>query len=146
MRNPSSTLVLVPLCVLALAGCATDIVLTQEGRTVQHVTSADLPGGCNLLGDVPIGLPPDAARPPTEQAFVYLMRNRTGERGGTHVTISSKEQRGTAEEPYFVGRGVAYACRESAAPVEEGSGEGQSEEGEGEGEGSEGGADIDDAI
>ncbi|HJL19630.1 MAG TPA: hypothetical protein RMH99_28465 [Sandaracinaceae bacterium LLY-WYZ-13_1] len=112
----------IPALALALAGCATGITLTDEGEDVRHVQLADMPTGCNLLGDVAIGIPPDAARPRTEEQLHTLMRNKAGELGGTHVIVESTDERtGDTGEIYYAGRGVAYACPEAAmeAPEEE---------------------------
>jgi hypothetical protein len=81
---------LVPwLAVILATGCATSIALTSGGTRVEHVQAADVPPGCNLLGDVPIGIPPDAARPRTEEQLVILMRNKTHEMGGNRVIIDT---------------------------------------------------------
>ena len=57
-----------------------------------------------MLGDVSIGIPPDAARPRTEEQLVILMRNRAAESGATHVMVESREQRGTGTEEHWAGR------------------------------------------
>ena len=103
-------------------GCATGVILTDEGERVVHTTQADMPGGCTVLGDVPVGVAADASHASTEDELVILMRNKAGESGATHVIIDTQEQRNTAEgaEPSWVGRGRAYNCpREVArAPAE----------------------------
>jgi hypothetical protein len=106
----------IPLAAVALlSGCATGITLTDAGEDVRHVQLADMPTGCNLLGDVAIGIPPDAARPRTEEDLVVLMRNKAGEMGGNHLIVESTDERtGQGGEPYYIGRGVAYACPEEA--------------------------------
>ena len=105
------------LSLTLLAGCATGITLTGGGSNVRHVSAADVPVGCNLLGDVAIGIPPDAARPRTEDELVILMRNKAAEIGGTHVIIESKNQhQDSAGEDYWRGRGIAYACPEDTGP------------------------------
>lgn len=122
---------------LALAsGCSTGITLTSAGAGVEHIQAADTPVGCNLLGDVAIGIPPDAARPRTEETMITLMRNKAGEQGATHVVVESSESRRTEgeAEAHWVGRGIAYACDEDApssrAPVEDrGAGGEETEEG-----------------
>ncbi|MFK7987280.1 MAG: hypothetical protein AB8I08_14745 [Sandaracinaceae bacterium] len=93
-------------------GCSTGISLTSAGEGVRRVSAADAPTGCNLLGDVAIGIPPDAARPRTEEQLVILMRNKAGLLGGNHVVVDSTDERRDegATEPHWVGRGVAYAC------------------------------------
>ena len=58
---------------LALAGCSTGVVLTDEGTQVQNVSDVDMPTGCNLLGDVRIGIPPDAAMPGSRDELAILM-------------------------------------------------------------------------
>jgi hypothetical protein len=87
---------------------------------VQEVTAANVPPGCRLLGDVSIGIPPDAGRPRTEEQLVMLMRNKAAELGGTHVLVESREQRTEAGQQHYVGRGVTYVCPETpaAAPAE----------------------------
>lgn len=112
------------LSLLLAASCATTIQLTTSGNMVRNVTLAEMPTGCNLLGDVPIGIPPDAARPRTEEQLIILMRNKTAEMGGNRVVIESSHQDGSGPEAYWRGRGVAYACseedlREPEAPPEE---------------------------
>ncbi len=117
----STARTLAALAALLVTGCATGITLTERGSHVQNVSQADAPFGCELLGDVGIGIPPDAARPRTEDQLLTLMRNKAGEIGATHVVMDSSERRtGAGGEIYFVGRGRAYACREQhdeAAPV-----------------------------
>jgi hypothetical protein len=115
---------MVPVFMLLALGCATTIQLTTNGNMVRNVSAGEMPTGCNLLGDVPIGIPPDAARPRTEEQLVILMRNRTAEMGGNRVVVDSAHQDGSGPESYWRGRGVAYACsdedlREPAAPPEE---------------------------
>lgn len=121
MNKPASIVLLLSLS-LATA-CATGIALTGEGQAVQHVPRTDIPVGCNLLGDIAIGIPPDAARPRTEEQLVILMRNKAAEHGGTHVIIESKsEQTGASGRSYWSGRGIAYDCPEeqaAAAPSEQ---------------------------
>jgi len=106
------------------AGCSSAIALTDEGTRVRRVTDAEKPGGCRLLGDVSIGVPPDAARPRTEDELILLMRNKAGEAGGDHLVVDASEQRNaTSERPYWTGRGRAYACpEETAVPEEPGAG------------------------
>ncbi len=107
---------------LLFNGCVTGIGLTNRGSHVQNVSQADAPLGCELMGDVAIGIPPDAGRPRTEEQLVTLMRNKAGEVGGTHVVVDFSEQRtGAGGEPYYVGRGRAYACHGTpeTAPHEE---------------------------
>lgn len=102
------------LAALIATGCSTTIMLTEPGSHVQNVSQADAPFGCELLGDVAIGIPPDAGRPRTEDQLVILMRNKAGEIGATHVVVDMHEQRtGNGGEIYFVGRGRAYACSET---------------------------------
>ncbi len=154
----SSRLVVIVIAALfAASGCSTAIALTDKGQLVHVANDADLPMGCNLIGDIPIGLQADAARPRTEDELVILMRNKTGEQGGTHVVVDSKEQRGQTEEGRrWVGRGRGYRCPASTAqvtPSEEGDddtvleeetsgGEEEGAEGEGDGDGEEGGGDT----
>ncbi|MBX3269329.1 MAG: hypothetical protein KF729_03660 [Sandaracinaceae bacterium] len=99
------------LAVSLAAGCATGIQLTDAGRRVNHITRADMPSGCNLIGDVAIGIPPDAARPRTEDELVVLMRNKAGDLGGNTLLVDNREQReDSGGRAYFRGRGVAYRC------------------------------------
>ncbi|HHH27123.1 MAG TPA: hypothetical protein ENK57_02070 [Polyangiaceae bacterium] len=114
---PRSTPILLTL--LLLGGCSTAIQLTDAGRGVQHVSRADMPTGCNLLGDIAIGIPPDAARPRTEEELHILMRNKTGELGGNHFVLDSmQEEQDASGAAYFRGRGIGYAC--PVAPEAEG--------------------------
>lgn len=101
------------MAITAATGCATGIILTERGARVQEVATADIPTGCQMLGDVSIGIPPDAARPRTEEQLVTLMRNKAAEIGGTHVLVESREPRTEAGREHFVGRGVAYRCPEA---------------------------------
>lgn len=126
------------LYLIAAVGCSSAIVLTDEGQSVRRVTDAEKPGGCRVLGDVAIGVPPDGARPRTEEELIILMRNKAGDADGTHVVVDSTEQRDAdTERPYWIGRGRAYACpEEQRAPAEEGTAGGETtEEGEGGAEG-----------
>lgn len=143
---------LVPLTsILLLTACATGITLTGGGAQVEYVSRADMPVGCNLLGDVAIGIPPDAARPRTEEQLVILMRNKAAELGGTHVIIDSKSQEtAAAGEEYWRGRGVAYACPEDRGPdplhERTGGGEAPAEDTEPADEPEGGGDDVDDLL
>lgn len=106
---------LATLGALALAGaCATGIQLTERGARVTAIAQADMPGGCRLVGDVTIGMPPDAARPRTEEQLEVLMRNKAGEMGANRVVTEFSEQRTEAGATHYVGRGIAYACDASA--------------------------------
>ncbi len=123
---------------LALAGCSTGVVLTDEGTQVQNVSDVDMPTGCNLLGDVRIGIPPDAAMPGSRDELAILLRNKAGAMGGTHVVLEQAEERERSNgEPSFRGRGRAYACPEETRgpPEETGGGEAPAEEGDDEGGG-----------
>lgn len=124
----SNSAALVALCALfAASGCTTAIALTEAGRGVSHIAGADTPGGCRLIGDVAIGVPPDAARPRTEGDLVILMRNKAAEIGASHVVLESSTRRTDASSiEYYMGRGIAYACPPSA---DEGMGEGAADEG-----------------
>lgn len=106
------------LAVLLLSGCTTAIALTDEGSQVRHGTRADMPPGCRLLGEVRIGIPPDAAMPPTEEDLIILMRNKAAEQGGNFVILDSSEQRDANEdgEVFWRGRGTAYECPEQTEP------------------------------
>lgn len=146
MRKSAAVLVVL----IASAGCSSAIALTDEGQAVRRVTPAEKPGGCRLLGDVSVGVPPDAARPRTQDELILLLRNKAGESDATHMIVDSAEERNAdTERPYWVGRGRAYKCpEEPAAPpssggeqpetggVEEmGEDEAPAEPGEGEDEG-----------
>lgn len=99
------------LATVVLTACATGVALTDGGHTVTRVTDADKPDGCRLIGDVAIGIPPDAAQPRTEDELVMLMRNKTSDMGGTHVVVDMSEERNAGtERPNWVGRGRAYDC------------------------------------
>ncbi|MDQ3038048.1 MAG: hypothetical protein M3Y87_36980 [Myxococcota bacterium] len=104
---------LVVAALLATA-CGPNIGLTERGTTVQRVERGGLPDGCRLVGDVAIGIPPDAGRPRTEEQLAMLMRNKAGELGANHVIVEFSEPRGTGAGAHFVGSGTAYACDESA--------------------------------
>lgn len=97
-----------------LLGCSTSIALTEGGARVRNGSRADMPPGCRLLSDVRIGIPPDAAMPPTREDLIVLMRNKTHEQGGNFVIVESVEQRDTNEdgEVFYRGRGTSYACPE----------------------------------
>ena len=111
-------MLLTSIVALAAAGCSTGIVLTDRGARVHDVSPTEVPGGCTMLGDVSIGIPPDAARPRTEEQLVILMRNRAAESGATHVMVESREQRGTGTEEHWAGRARGYRCPdEPATPV-----------------------------
>lgn len=78
---------------------------------MNHITRADMPSGCNLLGDVGIGHPPDAARPRTEEDLLILMRNKVAELGGNTLLVDQRQpQQDSSGREYYRGRGVAYAC------------------------------------
>lgn len=102
------------LAALLLLGCNTSIALTEGGTRVRNGDRADMPPGCRLLSDVRVGIPPDAAMPPTREDLVVLMRNKTHEQGGNFVIIESVEERDTNDdgEVFFRGRGTSYACPE----------------------------------
>jgi hypothetical protein len=147
----SRSKILIAFALVVTSGCSTAIALTDSGRLVHVATDADLPMGCNLIGDVPIGTQADAARAATEDDLVILMRNKAGDLGGNHVVVDSKEPRGETEEGrHWVGRGRAYNCppteaQPSAPPEEETSGgevEDDGEGGESEGEGEAAGDDA----
>jgi len=117
MRDLSRTLVV--SAPLLLLGCSTALQLTDEGRAVRLVSRADMPTGCNLLGDVAIGIPPDAARPHTEEDLQILLRNKAGELGGNHVvTEMSQRHEDSSGQPYYRGRGTAFACPEPEGGAE----------------------------
>jgi hypothetical protein len=135
--------VIIVTALFAATGCSTAIALTDKGRLVHVSSDAELPMGCNLIGDIPIGLEADAARPRTEDELVILMRNKAGAQGGTHVIVDSKDQRGETEEGRrWVGRGRGYNCPPSTAdvtgPSEDGDDDTVYEDEEGEGEEGEG--------
>ncbi len=104
-----TNLVIAAAAVVAALGCNTAITLTDGGRLVHTAADADLPAGCTLIGDVAIGHPPDAARPPTQEDLVLLMRNKAADHGANYVVVDSKEERGEVEK-HWVGRARAYRC------------------------------------
>ena len=109
MTRSFSSLIAILLC----AGCATGISLTTRGSLVRNVPPNDVPVGCNVLGDVPIGIPPDAARPHSQEELVILMRNKAGELGGNYVIVDSSDHgAGPDGAVYYFGRGRAYSCSE----------------------------------
>lgn len=102
---------------LALGACSTAIALTDRGTAVTEVGPSGMPDACTLIGDVSIGIPPDAGHPGTEAELVILMRNKAGQMGGTHVLVESRTHRDDGGgEGHWVGRGRAYRCDPSAAP------------------------------
>lgn len=114
MRTTRSILSLA--AILALSACSTAIALTARGTEVTEIGSDGTPPGCSLLGDVSIGIPPDAGHPGTEAELVILMRNKAGEMGGTHVLVESRERRDDGGGNFhYVGRGRAYRCDPAAA-------------------------------
>jgi hypothetical protein len=120
-RVALGTFAILAMSVLAMsvAGCGPGISLTDRGSRVAYLPGNDLPEGCQLVGDVAIGIPPDAARPSTEDQLVILMRNKAGEYGASHVAMDQSERReGAGNRIHYVGRGRAYTCREGAAIVE----------------------------
>lgn len=102
---------------LSLCACSTAITLTDRGTTVTEVGSTGMPDACTLIGDVSIGIPPDAGRPGTEAELVILMRNKAGQMGGTHVLVESRHHEDDGRgDGHWIGRGRAYRCAASAAP------------------------------
>lgn len=113
-----------------LTACTTGITTTSEGAGVSRVSRAALPPNCQLVGDVAIGIAPDAARPRTEDDLVILMRNKAGDFGASHIVVESSNPRGSGAERYYAGRATAYRCRRAdAPPAEEGAGGEATEEG-----------------
>jgi hypothetical protein len=110
--------VLLALLALSFCACSTTLQLTERGTTVTALDGSDVPDGCTIVGDVAIGIPPDAGRPPTEEELVILMRNKTGQMGGTHLVIEMRDRREDAGSVHYVGRGRAYRCVE-VRPAEE---------------------------
>ena len=108
-------------CVLiGVIGCTTSISLTDEGTRVRHVMRGELPASCRVIGDIPIGIPPDAAQPPTEEDMIILMRNKAGAGGATHVIVdtSSHENLPSGDRAYR-GRGTSYRCAAESSGGEE---------------------------
>lgn len=102
--------------VVVLGACSTAIALTDHGTAVTEVGTTGMPDGCSLIGDVSIGLPPDAGRPGTEAELVILMRNKAGQMGGTHVLVESRQRRDDGGgSVHWTGRGRAYRCDPSLA-------------------------------
>lgn len=112
--GPRDNMLLASVLALAAAGCSTGIVLTDRGARVHDVSPTEVPAGCTMLGDVSIGIPPDAARPRTEEQLVILMRNRAAESGATHVMVESRERRGSGVDEHWVGRARGYRCPDQA--------------------------------
>ncbi len=109
-------ILLVLLSVLALCACSTAIALTERGTTVAEVGATGMPDGCTMLGDVSIGIPPDAGHPGTEEELVILMRNKAGQMGGTHVLVESRHRQDDGHDSaHWIGRGRAYRCDPSQA-------------------------------
>ncbi len=108
----SASRVFVVLLCLALGACSTALQLTDHGTLVTAVEGRDVPDGCSIIGDVGIGIPPDAGRPGTEEELVILMRNKAGQMGGTHVLIETRDRREDGGSVHWVGRGRAYRCVE----------------------------------
>jgi hypothetical protein len=105
------------LTLVGAGACSTAIALTDRGTAVTEVGSTGMPDGCSLVGDVSIGIPPDAARPATEAELVILMRNKAGQMGGTHVLVESRVRRDDGGgRAHYLGRGRAYRCDPSLAP------------------------------
>ncbi len=104
------------LLTLGLGACSTALQLTDRGTLVTAVDGHVVPDGCTIVGDVGIGIPPDAGRPGTEEELVVLMRNKTGQMGGTHVVIDTSERREDGGSVHYVGRGRAYRCVEVVPP------------------------------
>jgi hypothetical protein len=103
---------------LVLSACSTALQLTDRGTLVTPITGSEVPDGCSIVGDVGIGIPPDAGRPGTEDELVILMRNKTAQMGGTHVVIEMRDRREDGGSVHYVGRGRAYRCVE-VTPAEE---------------------------
>lgn len=103
------------------AACTTGIQLTDKGERTRELSMTDMPSGCRLIGDVTIGLPPDAGRPPTREDLIKLMRNRAGQNGGNVVVVDFAEERNPNDEEarHWVGRARSYTCPE---PEEDSSG------------------------
>ena len=133
--------------VVLLVGCSTAIQLTDAGSVVRHVTRADMPTSCRLLGDVAIGIPPDAARPSSEEELSILLRNKAGREGGNLVVTEMSERReDSAGQPYYRGRGSAYRCTEEPGRPAEATETGGGEETGEAPEGTEPSSGEDDAI
>ena len=114
----SSSRVLVLFLALALGACSTALQLTDRGTLVSAVESSSIPDGCSIVGDVGIGIPPDAGRPSTEEELIILMRNKTGLMNGTHLVVEMRDRREDGGSVHYVGRGRAYRCVE-VVPAEE---------------------------
>jgi hypothetical protein len=114
----SSSRVLLVLLTLGLGACSTALQLTDRGTLVTPIEGTHVPDGCTIVGDVGIGIPPDAGHPGTEEELVILMRNKTAEMGGSHVVIEMRDRREDGGSVHYVGRGRAYHCVE-VRPAEE---------------------------
>lgn len=92
-------------------GCGHELALTSAGTRVQHVDRAHLPDGCRVVGDVSIGIPPDAAVANSEAELSILMRNKAADMGADHIVIERTEPRPQAGGvTHYIGSGVAYTC------------------------------------
>lgn len=101
----------VGLCAALALGCGHELVLTTGGTTVQRVERSALPDGCRVVGDVSIGIPPDAALARSEDELTILMRNKAADMGADHVVVERSEHRPVEGQPgTWVGSGVAYSC------------------------------------
>ena len=118
----------VVLSMTVLVGCAHQFALTAGGAAVQRVDRTHLPDGCRVVGDVSIGIPPDAAVAATEAELEILMRNKAAGMGADHIVVEQSELRPGADGVgHYVGSGSAYVCtpvtsggEESLRPADEG--------------------------
>ena len=104
-------LLLLGLSLLTFVGCAHTFALTSEGTRVQLVEHSALPDGCRVIGDVSIGIPPDASVANSEAELAILFRNKAAEMGADHVVVEQTEQRpGSDGIDHYVGSASAYGC------------------------------------
>lgn len=114
------TLLAVGFSASLLCGCAHQFALTAGGARVQRVERSQLPDGCRMVGDVSIGIPPDAALAATEAELLILMRNKAAGMGADHVVVEQSEQRPGADGVgHYVGMGSSYVCTPVTAGGEE---------------------------
>ena len=111
VRPMKITPLAVVLVATFVAGCAHQFALTTAGTHVQRVERSALPDGCRVVGDVSIGLPPDASLATTEAELMILMRNKAAPTGADHIVVEqSQSQTGSDGVAHWVGSGSAYVC------------------------------------
>ncbi len=98
------------LAALAM-GCGHELALTTGGTHVQRVERPQLPDSCRVVGDVSIGIPPDAAIARSEAELTILMRNKAADMGADHIVVERSEARpGAGGVTNYIGSASAYNC------------------------------------